>query len=206
MLLPSRATCSFPLSPVSDPPSPISVSHLPWTGCSTLQSCSYRHCALVLTVSYSAHAQLQPPDLAPWPASSLRQGNKVGIYPTSETKLPWCWIFLVPFSDAPHQLCRNEGGRTKPFWKYESPWQESSSNVFCFCKIKSPSSTEGSCFYETTCVFRNVFKEHSCWYLFRARVTRDSGQFDYYFFFSRLFTEAFSWGIFTTAGWPFVWE
>lgn len=35
-LLPSRAARSFAPSPVSDPPSPISVSHLPWTGGSTL--------------------------------------------------------------------------------------------------------------------------------------------------------------------------
>lgn len=160
-------------------------------------------------MSYSVHAHLLPLDLTPWPSSSLMQGNKEGIHTTSETEPPSCWICPVPFFPASHQLCMKPQGSEEEQSHSGSMTahdKKAIAMVFCPCKIKSPSNTEHGCFYETTCVFCNIFKEHSCWYLFGARVSGDSGQFDYYFFFSRLFTEAFSWGIFITAGWPFVCE
>lgn len=44
-------------------------------------------------------------------------------------------------------------GRTKPFWKCDSPWQESNNDEFCLCKINSPSNMEHSCFCKNACGF-----------------------------------------------------
>lgn len=62
-----------------------------------------------------------------------------------------------PLPSCPAPLC--EGGtsriwgRTKPFWKWDSPWQESISDEFCLCRINSPSYMKHSVFFETACRF-----------------------------------------------------
>lgn len=154
MLLLSGTACGFVLSPFSDPPSSSLFSLLYWLGCSAWQCCSCRRCALVLTVLCPAHVPLLPPGLAPCSSSSLRQGKKVGVCPHHRQSCHEAGSAPCPSLLAAPVVCGTSGiwGRTNPFWKWDSPWQESNSG------------------------------ELSCWYLFGTKVLRNSGQFDYRFY------------------------